>query len=430
MGRIPASQVAGLDLVDKLFFNQILVARVFDQEVLWLKNLDTDIERALTRQELTGSARQAIKHCVLCLMEGHLSGSVLGLREAYPGRLPPMPAGVSDEQFVDNERFKTQYFLAFVVAMLDKYHGCDITPAWAIVDGLLPDYADSPATFRYRLAERMFSLNFIMAPIDCLTWLARMGVLNSAKHPGVALERSYSDDFLHRLALLCDLDVIRDHVRRATGSKDEIRIEDIHKVRTPSAQTMKLLLEKHGKAMEARNMPHLKNSFPVIRFAELEQAASVQRYFSGLGQYATRIRTFQGTLASWTGMLCGGYIDILHWSGDGRAPIYTGEFNDGSLTDRLSRTMSRRGFALTPRSIYERHRDFKDTVLKAVTQYHQSKLMENVALPPDAIDIAYEALAPHFELLAPGPRRAAQRPVAPPAAGPARTQPPGDLQAS
>ena len=92
MGRISPAHVAGLDLVDKLFFNQILVSCVFTEELVWMKELDRDVERALTSAGVAASRRQVVKHVVLCLLEAGLADSLLSLGEAHPGRLPPLPA--------------------------------------------------------------------------------------------------------------------------------------------------------------------------------------------------------------------------------------------------------------------------------------------------------------------------------------------------
>ena len=84
MGRISASQAAGLDLIDKLFFNQILVLRLFTEELVWLKDLDADLDRELTNKGITGIQRQVVRHGVLCMMEVELSESLLLLREDFP----------------------------------------------------------------------------------------------------------------------------------------------------------------------------------------------------------------------------------------------------------------------------------------------------------------------------------------------------------
>lgn len=91
MARLTPSHVAGLDLIDKLFFNQILVFCRFSEELRWLSELDTDLESELTERGLAGLHRQLVKHCVTCLLEADLSESMLLLKEAYPDTLPDLP---------------------------------------------------------------------------------------------------------------------------------------------------------------------------------------------------------------------------------------------------------------------------------------------------------------------------------------------------
>ena len=411
MGRISAAQVAGLDLVDKLFFNQILVYRLFEEEELcWLKDLHDDIEGELTERDIVGVQRQIVKHCVLCLLEAQLSESILLIKESFPDKVPPQPADFAPERFEETERYKLEFFQAVVLVGLSKLHDCDMDLCIDITNKLHTEYAEAPATVRYRLVERMFAFNFIGAPIDCFTWLSQMGVLNSAKHRGLDLKSRYTPEFLQRLALLCEFDMVRDYVRRATElgrSKSSITVAQaqLDEFKELSDQTRDMLVQKMSKAMKVDSMPKLKNSYPVLGLHELEHQASVERFFTSLNSYAIRFRTFQGSLASWTGMLCGGAVEVLHHRQDRKPAIYAGEFNEGSLTDKIHKGMSARGFEITPRAIYDRHRDFKETILRTVGIYYHMQQAQNVAIPPDLCDLTYDAITPHIELLKPTPRR-------------------------
>lgn len=412
MGRISAAHVAGLDLIDKLFFNQILVLCLFTEELVWLKDLDEDIERELTGKGVEGVQRQVVKHGVLCLMESELSESILLFNEAFPGKLPPLPADLPAERLQEAEHYKRRFFSAFVLAMLSKLHGCDQDAALDIAQVLLEKYAPAPATVRYRLVERMFAFNFIAGPIDCFTWLSKMDVLNSAKQSAILLESRHGPDFLPRLALLCELDMQRHHIRRTTGmggTRGMPSIPQVSAIREPSPKTRKLMLQNFAKAMEVESTPELNNSFPVLGLHELEDPAAIGRFLSRVHAYALRVRVFQGSLASWTGMLCAGLVEVLDGIEDRKKPIFAADFNEGSQTERVADAMARRGYGITPRSIYERHRDFKETVLRAVTTYYRIQLGVDVAAPPDLNDATYEGLAPHIEMLQPAPRRGTGR---------------------
>ena len=414
MGRTSPSQVAALDLIDKLFFNQILVCCFFTEELCWLNDLDTEIELELTHRNIDGAQRQLVKHCVLCLMEAELSESLSLLKEAYPDKVPDLPADLTLEQHEKIARYRLDFFEAVVLASMSKLHQCDMGLPIEITNILLEKYSEAPATVRYRLVERMFAFNFISAPIDCFTWLAKMGVLKSTKHSGAWLISRYPPGFLQRLALLCEFDMLRDYIRRASsmgGTAGNASVEQICKIRKLSQQTMRLLVNRMAKDMEVNSMPNLKNSFPAVSLDELENPASVERFFASLNSYAIRFRAFPGTLASWVGMLCGGGVEVLHCLQDKKNPIYAAEFNEGTLTQYISDGMKSRGFDITPRAIYERHRDFKETTFKAVSIYYQMKLVENVAIPPDVKDITYEAISWHFELLKPAPRRRPRSPI-------------------
>ena len=414
MGRISASHTAGLDLLDQLFFNQILVHCLFTQERRWLNNLAEDLDRELTDKGMAGVQRQVVKHGVLCLMEAELSDSLFLLKETYPENVPPLPEDITMEQLEESERYKLNFFEGYVLAILSKAHACDKDVTIDITYNLLEKYAQAPATVRYRLMERMFAFEFIAAPIDCFAWLSRMGVLKSVKHPGAALASCHSPEFLPRLALLCEFNVLRDHIRRqvelGTQAAD-VSVENIRKIVEISDKTIRLLSENKKKETDVNNMASTRNSVAIIDLAEIENPAKVNLFFARLHAYTVRFRVFQGSLASWVGMLCGGTVEILQQSQDKKTPIFTGEFNEGTSTQEVYEQMSKRGFEITPRAIYDRHRDFKETALRAVTIYYKMKLFENGALPPDVKDLTYEAVSWQFEYLTPTARRNASSPT-------------------
>ncbi|MQA39621.1 hypothetical protein [Rugamonas aquatica] len=405
MGRIPASRTAGLDLVDKLFFNQILVHCIFTEELCWLLDLNEDLERELKQRSISGLRQQIVSHAVLCMMEAELSESLMLLNDVFPGKLPRLPDGISIEQYESVETYHKHVFQGIVLAVLSKVHHCDIQLVVQITNTLLPKYAKAPATVRYRLVERMFSFEFMGAPFDCFIWLCKMGVLKSDKHAGRTLTAKYSTNFLPRLALLCEYDMLRGYCRRAGKREVPPNIEEIGKIRKLSRKTIRLLLDQIAKVMDVNNMPDLKNSFPVAQLDKLEDPASIQDFFKRLNSYAVRFRVFRGSLASWVGMLCGGSVEILHRLDGRKTAIFVNDFNAETLTERVRKGMSARGIEITARVIYDRHRDFKESTLRIVEQYYRMHFAANVAISPDLEDMAYGGLAPHFELFKPSPRR-------------------------
>lgn len=409
LGRIAASHVAGLDLIDKLFFNQVLVFCLFGEERVWLKELDADLDRELTDKGITGVHRQVVKHGVLCLMEIELSDSLLLLKEVYPDKLPALPAGIGKQQFQETERYQLEFFQAMVLATMSLSHQSDTQLVIEITNALLEKYHTAPATVRFRLVDRMFAFEFRQAPIDCFTWLAKMGVLDSSKHPGVGLTSRHGPEFLQRLALMCEFDLHRDHNWR-TARLNVLISSGLHVVAKDTPQESRdLLLQQEIKRMEVLSKPELNHGMPGINLGELEKPANVQRFFTSLNTYALRFRFFQGSLASWTGMLCGGVVEILHRLQDRKIPIYADEFNEGSLTQCICEDMSARGFEITARTIYERHRDFKETILAMTTTYYRMLLFQGVAPPPNIIDMTHHGLALHFDLFKPKPRRPPRR---------------------
>lgn len=104
----------------------------------------------------------------------------------------------------------------------------------------------------------MFAWNFIAAPVDCFTWLSKMGVLRSAKHPGTALTARYGPEFLQRLALLCELDELRSFIRRSTaakGSNGAVMFDEISRGSDLTPEAITSLMNKAMKELQVTTMP-------------------------------------------------------------------------------------------------------------------------------------------------------------------------------
>ncbi|CAB3638599.1 hypothetical protein LMG26696_01893 [Achromobacter pulmonis] len=407
MARVSSAQVAGLDLIDKLFFNQALVFCLFTEELCWLMDLREDLDRELTNRRIHGVQRQVVRHGVLCMMEAALSEDLQLVEQAFP-HLSEIPRPFTDEVHERVRQFNLDFFEGAVLAALHVLYDCDKEVVIEIANTLLKGYESAPVMVRYRLVERMFSFEFLMSPIDCFTWLAKMGVLRSAKHPGIALEARYRTEFLQRLALLCVLDMQRDNIYRLMRLSPYESSGLVDKIKGLTPTTIKLLLEQEFKAMSVNCLPDLKGSFPFISLDDLEDPRKVQRFFSSMNKYSTRFRVFRGPLASWVGLLCGGCVEVMYRAQETKPLIYADAFNEGSLTQTISDGMRARGFEISARTVYERHRDFKETILWIVSTYYALAVRVNVATPPYLADITYEGLACGFDHVKPRARRSAE----------------------
>lgn len=409
MGRISSTSVAGLDLIDNLFFNQILVHCFFTAELSWLVELRNEIESELTHKGLEGLQKQLVKHCVLCLLEVELSESLLLSREAFPDRVPPLPADLPLEKYEAVNEYSRQFFQGIVLAALQKAHECDTDSAMEIMCKLVDKYRKAPATFRYRLVDRMFALEFVAAPIDCFVWLFKMNLLKSTKHHPERLVARYGHEFIQRLALLCEFDMLRGYSRRARNHDFKISVDDVSKLRELPEETLDLLNERFRKDTKVNNTTNLKHSFPIINIDELEKQSSVEQFFVKFNDYSLRVRAYRSKLGGWLGMISAGAVEVLIRLNDEKQTIFSPDFNEGTLTNHIRNTMKSRGFTISERVIYEQHRNFKETIFRHIQLYYQTQLAVNVAIPSDLSDMVYDGISPHFELRQPSPRRASEK---------------------
>lgn len=404
MGRITPSHVAGLDLIDKLLFNQTLVLCMFQEELNWLKELDQDLKRELAKKRVAGVKMQMVKHGVLCVMESEMSDSLLKLRDVFPDQLPVLPTNITMEQYTQLQSYNQEYFQGMVLSLLGASHQCENQVVVEIANALLNKYKKAPVNVRYRLVDRMFSYEFINAPIDCFTWLAKMEVLESNKYPGNRLNKKYGHEFLERLVLLCEFEIQRTYIQRNIFDDQKEAINLIDGIKSLPKNTRKAILSQVLKLVEIDIMGNNKNIFPFANFAELENPVSIQMFFTKLNAYGERFRVFQGSLAGFIGMLCGSMVNIMIHS-DQKKAIYSADRNEGSLTEYLSSGMGYRGFRINARTIYERHRDFKETILEIVSVYYRLVNFGNVSIPPWIDDFAYQGLILQSSQIKPKPRR-------------------------
>ncbi len=110
-------------------------------------------------------------------------------------------------------------------------------------------------------------------------------------------------------------------------------------------------------------------------------------------------------------MISAGAVEVLLRLNDEKQAIFSPDFNEGTLTNRIRNTMKSRGFTISERVIYEQHRNFKETVFQHIQLYYRMQLAVNVAIPSDLSDIVYDGISPHFELRQPSPRRASEKPL-------------------
>ena len=392
MARISSSHVAGLDLIDKLFFNQILVHCLSTDELLWLKGLDTDLDHELTHSDVTDAQRQVVRHGVLCILEAELSDPLRTPNEIFSVKRPELPENIPIKQYEELERYLLDFYIANVIALISVSHKCEQKIIFDIAESLIKKYKKKPisAIVRCYLVEKMFSYEFVNAPIDCFTWLSKMGVLDSKKYRGDRLNSMYRPEFLERLTLLCELDLYREDTSSTFNENEYIEIYSLREIYNLPKKTKNFILSKISNSFNAIK-GNTKNSIPFLAFEKLENQNSVKDFFSIMesNKNRVRVRSFQGSLGGYIGILCGGYVELLIRDSNKKESIYSAESNEGSLTDFISKWINSRGFCINARTIYERHREFKETILRITDTYRD---MTKVAIPPYVEDYLYNEI--------------------------------------
>ncbi|CAB3764506.1 hypothetical protein [Paraburkholderia solisilvae] len=218
MTRTTASKDAGIDLLDRLFCNQILVYLVFGSEERgWLQRLATRVQDAVAATGATGLRAQRLQHWTLCLLEIFLAGELFDLAKSVQFEPPPLPASLDRETVDDIRAFQRRYFAAFALAVADEMGDPrDKGVPLEVACELAEEFRDAPCAIRHRLVERVLAIQFQDAPIDVFAWLAETGVVPSAKFRQPGAPAVLAEAIAVRAASLCEFEMLRSYIAGST----------------------------------------------------------------------------------------------------------------------------------------------------------------------------------------------------------------------
>ncbi len=201
MARTTKLQSAGLDLLDRIFQNQLLVDLHFSEaERDALHSIGTKARKLSSAAGLEGLALERTIHWSLALVELYAADHLSTLAQ-----MADMPCEPIDQNALG---FLTNFEAAFILALADKQDGLGQVSHRVAVE-LVGEVTTMTATVRHRLAERVFAVEFPEGPLEVLAWLCEANVIVPAKFRGRREPRSLAAVSLRAVALW-ELDGIRE----------------------------------------------------------------------------------------------------------------------------------------------------------------------------------------------------------------------------
>lgn len=386
MARITKAQKAGLDFLDQIFFNELVVHRGMDAEER--RQLDTVIARVAQMVEGRYSGREAeiIRHLAYCLLEASLVNTPEQWMQAFP--VKALPPDLSRETVEAVDHFDRDLQMAFMLVLTEKSTGFEVSYALEIAETLNGEFAGYSALVRRDLVKRCFVREFSDVSVGAYCWLTVAGVLPVTKNSSDRICSQFNERFITRLTLLADYEMIT-HGLNVERGKDSFAPTFLGQSKLKlSRATVDRLLDVQKTFHESIYKSSL-HGIPLINTRDLTRTEQVQGFFEQWGRRKVRLRMHTGTLASWLGILGAGMVELqllreyAHAARekypDGAESVAIAELkvaaifnacdNQHTITEFVRERLAQYGLQINPDTLYRNHSTMRKTILRSVNIY-------------------------------------------------------------
>lgn len=397
MSRITIEQKAGLDFLDLILFNELVVE--YGMNAVELRQLDNIIERVtlMTEDRYSDSEAEIIKHMAYYFLEVKLANSIYDLGKIYNIKAPR--PNIANEMIQALEEYNCDYQIAFMYAVTEKSTGVDVGYAWEIAEKLRGEFIGYSALVRRDLLKRCFIREFRSAPVDVYCWLAVTGVFRITKNSPDRMHRELDSKLKIRLVLLADYEAITHHLKMHI-SKDCSILGFLGSQRCLKETTINRILDIQNKFIAAINKPSLQG-IPLMYLRDPASKEQVQDFFKQRGDRKIRLRMHTGTLASWLSVMGAVMVELERKREGVNAPaIFSSSDNEGKITETVTkRLFDEYGLRINPDALYRTHAKMKNTTFNLLSHYCKNTRQARIAIPPPWDDIFYISTFIHTESL-------------------------------
>lgn len=367
---------------------------------------------------VNGIAAQALKHTVYCILEAGFSDDLVQKgRRGYAGHFDPTDEqgislseraeAIDPAQAASLHEYKQDFFMAFNAAFGEKAHGVCADTALAIAGTVRAMFNDAPTAVRYRLTERVLTLEFINAPVKFLSWMYRIGVLNSKKFVTKRATRDITEEFKARVGLLCEFTLMRDFMARMPG-KDTARRKSIRRLQDELGDKLSdaawmQLQEEYDFYMRLDRHKARQPGTPTFDLGRLADNAYLHDFLKRFAENHWRSRFWTGPQQSWTGVVGAGMIWAYHSLVDSQRKITRNGNNyskssepvvrEETVAESVCQNLNEHGLDCKPNSLYETYLEHymkRPTGLyHRATVYHAAQQKLDVVFPMQNHDVTY-----------------------------------------
>lgn len=362
MARTSGAKAAGLDLLDRLYRNQILVHLVFsEEERSWLARLCARVGEMVRGASLNEHEAESLRHWTYCMLEIYLADRWgTGLERCEWA--PPVPANLSLDIMSRVAIHDCNYFARFSIDTNNSSHqsnGAYSTAGRALelALGLIEEFRDGPPVVRQRLAERALAFEFPDAPLQALQWLSSVGVLKPAKYSPTLVTIPVQEALAVRAALLCEFETIRSSIAEQVRFEPPVapleefvrQMRDIVGAKD-AYQVHEELLEMHKAHARLRQRPssvHLLGN-PQRCFA----SESSNTFLAECHRLTPYLRTSLHKVSNAVTDIAAVLLVIRKARLQPDRALYASVSKRGTIADDVSSFLRERGFSVDPKTIY------------------------------------------------------------------------------
>lgn len=385
MARITKAQKAGLDFLDQILFNELVLHRGMNIEER--HQIETIVESVtqMAESKYSGHEAEIIKH----LAYHFLAVTLASTHDEWKKFIAVGEVSRDIAEKIEAvENHMRSFQMALMLAITEKSTGFKASFALEILETLKDEFIGFSALVKGDLVRRCFVFEFEDASVKSYCWLTITGVLAVTKNSPARINNNLSAEFRARLTLLADYEMIA-HKMKVMFSKNSIASAYLgqHNFDLKETTIDRLLdVQRIFNESCAKSSLH---TIPLLSLRDLKKAAQVQEFFEQWGNRQVRLRMHIGTLAGWLGVLGSGMVDMRlareydyaaqEKRVNGIAPVETSDLkvpaifnacdNKGTITELVKERLLEYGLQISSDALYRNHSKMSKTTLRFLHTY-------------------------------------------------------------
>lgn len=376
-------QKAAFDAIDTLHFSQVLTSLMCrSSETIWYDRILTRIYKILDNAGIRGKQAEITKHYLLCAIEIYWSvdekyiSDFLEHNEENDNKGTPY----NQENYIQSINGKRNFSLAILYLIASKNGVATEFFSQAIME-LINDEGLAlptiPAIIRSRLVECCYALEYPHASLGFYHELVNRNIIScgkySRKNDKYKQEAGSELSLLFiRAGLLFEFKMLQSTMNaKIFGNNNEHCHPESYSELPPTHK--KLIFDYYARLIKDQLANERLFSTAIFLCKDYTSKTRAQIFLKQMSKYYNHKRMLGGTQGSWLGTLGAFYIEVSR-NEDPKRAIYYESDNSRTISEEIKETFLERGFSVSARSLYLRHKAIKKDDYAKIRYYYHSVL--------------------------------------------------------